>query len=337
MKKMLKAMFLMASILLLLTACAKNNAPQEEEANTKAQAETQSADTVTITDKNGEVEVKKNPEKVISLDNRTYETLENWGVKLVAVPKDVMPADSAYVKDESVENIGNHREPNLEVIAAADPDLVIVGQRFVKHYDEIKKLVPNATVIDLNFDVSGKEGNPGENLLAGLTDSTLALGEIFDKNEEAEKIIAEFQDALAGAKDAYNGESIMSLVVSGGEIGFSAPHFGRVWGPLYDIFEWKPALEVADSSSDHKGDDVSVEAIAESNPDYLLVLDRDAATSDSETSKPAKDVIENAEALKNTTAIKNGNVVYAPNDTYTNESIQTFTEIFNNLKDVFSK
>ena len=41
-----------------------------------------------------------------------------------------MPADSAYKKDEKVQNIGNHREPNLEIIAAANPDLVIVGQRF---------------------------------------------------------------------------------------------------------------------------------------------------------------------------------------------------------------
>ena len=49
-----------------------------------------------------------------------------------------MPADSAYKKDEKVQNIGNHREPNLEIIALANPDLVIVGQRFVDHYEEIK-------------------------------------------------------------------------------------------------------------------------------------------------------------------------------------------------------
>lgn len=340
MKKNFKAITIMASALLLLTACAKNEAPANNKAeNAKVETEQQASTggTVTITDIHGEVEVKKNPQKVISLDNRTYDTLEAFGVKLLAAPKDVMPSDSSYVKDESVQDIGNHREPNLEVLAAADPELVIVGQRFGKYYEDIKKLVPNATVVDFNFDVSGKETNAGESLVSGFTDSTLALGEIFDKKAEAEKIVADFQDALAGAKEAYNGEKIMSVVVSGGEIGFSAPHSGRVWGPLYDIFEWTPALEIADSSSDHKGDDVSVEAIADSNPDYLLVLDRDAATSDAATSKPAKDVIENAEDLQNTNAIKNGKVVYAPNDTYTNESIQTFTELFNELKDVFSK
>ena len=48
---------------------------------------------------------------------------------------------------------------------------------------------------------------------------------------------------------------------------------------MYEIFGWAPALEVADSTSDHKGDEVSVEAIAQSNPDWLFVLDRDAAIS----------------------------------------------------------
>ena len=65
-----------------------------------------------------------------------------------------MPADSPYVNDDSVQNIGNHREPNLEIIAAANPELVIVGQRFAGYYEDIKELVPNAAVIDLNFDVS---------------------------------------------------------------------------------------------------------------------------------------------------------------------------------------
>ena len=48
-----------------------------------------------------------------------------------------MPADSAYKKDEKVQNIGNHREPNLEIIRG-NPELVIVGQRFADHYEEIK-------------------------------------------------------------------------------------------------------------------------------------------------------------------------------------------------------
>ena len=95
----------------------------------------------------------------------------------------------------------------------------------------------------------------------------------------------------------------MSVIVTGGNIGFFAPHSGRVWGPMYEIFGWTPALEVSNSTAGHKGDDVSVEAIAQTNPDWIFVLDRDLATSDAAKSTPAKDVISKSPALQNTTAV----------------------------------
>ena len=249
-----------------------------------------------------------------------------------------MPADSSYVADSEVQDIGNHSEPNLEIIAAADPELVIVGQRFSSYYEEIKKLVPNAAVVDLSFQISKEAGKSGESFTNGLKDSTITLGKIFNKNEEAEKLNADFDQAIEKAKSAYNGtDKIMSVVVSGGDIGFSAPVSGRVWGPLYEVFGWTSALEVSGATSDHQGDDISVEAIAQSNPDWIFVLDRDAAISSTKDAVPAQDVINNSPALQNTTAITKGQVVYAPNDTYTNESIQTFIELFDNLAKSLTK
>lgn len=85
-------------------------------------AEPAATGTITVTDAHGEVEVPLQPEVVVSLDNRTFETLSDWGVKLAAAPKAVMPADSPYMADENIQDIGNHREPNLEVIAAVNPE-----------------------------------------------------------------------------------------------------------------------------------------------------------------------------------------------------------------------
>lgn len=296
-----------------------------------------SNNTITITDNHGKVEVPKNPKKVVALDSRNYEVLEAMGVDLIAAPKDVMPATSSYLKDEKVENIGDHREPNLELIAAADPDLVIVGQRFADYYDDIKELVPNASVIDLNTDVSEEAESPGNNLLEGFINSTTILGEIFDKEEKANELIADLEESIEKAKNAYKGGSVMGVITSGGEIGYSAPKYGRVWGPIYEILNLEPSLEVNNDSSDHKGDDISVEAIAESKPDYLMVLDRDAGISTEESAKPAKEVLEASQALKDLDVIKNDKIYYAPNDTYTNESIITYTEIFNGLAELFSK
>lgn len=343
--KTLRLTFILSLLVFVLAACgsaskeseADKGSQKEEGTNTAADADAK-PETVEITDSHGTVTVPVNPEKVVALDNRSYETLADWGIELAAAPKGLIPADLPYATDDSIEDVGMHFEPNLETIAAVDPDLVIVGQRFGDHYEDIKKLVPNAAVIDVNLDVSEEAATPGENLQNGLKEITTQLGKIFDKNEEAEKLNADFDAAIDKAKSAYNGEdTVMGVIVSGGDIGFSAPGTGRVWGPLYEIFDWKPALEVKDATGDHQGDEVSVEAIAQSNPDWIFVMDRDAPLQSVTDKKPAQDVIDNSPALEKTTAVKEGQIIYAPADTYLNESIQTYLELFNNLADTLGK
>jgi len=333
-----KVTVFLAIFVVMLAACSTSSNGNGKTETTGQENQAAKASTVEITDAHGKVTVPVNPKNVIALDSRTFETLADWNIKLAAAPKDVMPKESPYVKDEAVQNIGNHREPNLEIIAAANPELVIVGQRFANHYESIKKLVPNAVVIDLNFDVSEKADKPGENLVKGLKDSTIILGQIFDKNEEAKQLVADFDKSIEDAKSAYNGTAtVMGVEVSGGNIGFSAPRFGRVWGPMFEMFGWKPALEIANATSGHKGDEISVEAIAKSNPDWIFVLDRDAAVSSESEAVPAKDVINNSPALQKVTAVSKGQIIFAPNDTYTNESIQTFIEIFKNMASTLAK
>ena len=357
--------FILITIMaLLLAGCAdSNNAIKETNTETTTETTTETADTtdktdadatetdaapvvvepekpteVEITDIYGTVTVPVNPQTVVALDNRTFETLEAWGIKLAAGPKAVMPEGLGYKTDDSVADIGSHNEPNLEVIAAADPDLVIVGQRFAGRYDEIKALVPNAVVISLNFDVSVDAESSGDNLVNGFRDYTLALGQIFDKNEEAAQLVADFDSAINKVKAVYDKEdTIMTVIVSGGSIRFSAPGSGRVWGPLYEIFDWTSSLDIDGASSDHQGDDISVEAIAQSNPDWIFVLDRDAMNTSADGYVPATDVIANAPALANITAVVENQMVFAPNDTYVNESIQTFIELFEDLAAALAK
>ena len=68
--------------------------------------------------------------------------------------------------------------------------------------------------------------------------------------------------------------------------------------------------------------ELPVEAIAGSDPDWILVMDRDAAVAADEPEyTPAQEVVENAEALRGVTAVQEGHVVYMPEDTYTNEFV----------------
>ncbi|MBM7050658.1 ABC transporter substrate-binding protein [Rothia sp. ZJ932] len=284
--------------------------------------------TVTIEDNYGTHEVSTSPQAVVTTDNRSFEILESWGIKLVAAPKPLIPVTiEGYKNDENIVDIGNHREPNLEALAAANPDLIINGQRFTSFYQDIKTLNPDATILEF-------EPRDGEKLDAELKRHTLALGEIFGKQDEAQKLVDNFDAALKRAQDAYDSEkTVMGVNVSGGEIGYVAPGKGRFFGPIFDLVRLTPALEIENASDDHQGDDISVEAIAEANPDWLLVLDRDAAVS--KDAAPAKTVLEENAALKNVTALKDSKVVYAPSDTYTNENIITYTEVLNSMADAF--
>ncbi|QXB17908.1 iron complex transport system substrate-binding protein [Corynebacterium coyleae] len=320
-----------------LTLGACSNAEQAAETTTSVAATSEAAtsattdgSTVKVTDNYGEKEVPANPQRVVALDNRTFELLDAWGVKPVAAARDLVPNTiPGIADDESIVNIGNHKEPNLEAIVAADPDVIVSGQRFRKYDEEIEKLVPNATLVEF-------EPRDGEPFDRELIRQTLALGDIFGKQTEAEQTVKEFTEAIERARSTYNpDQTVMAVNVSGGEIGYVAPGVGRMWGPLFDLIGFTPALQVENASNDHKGDDISVEAIADANPFWIFALDRDAAIKSAKDSPEALSVINDSAALQNVTAVKENHVYVAPKDTYTNESILTYTEILNDLADKF--
>ncbi|OCA94870.1 siderophore ABC transporter substrate-binding protein [Actinobaculum suis] len=300
---------------------------------------------IEVTDAHGTQKITPNPSKVVLLDNRTFETLEDWGIKPVAIPKKVTPSTIGWKSDDSVQDVGNHREPNYDVITAADPDFVLVGQRFAQHYDDIKAAAPNAEILDLNVDLPAKATDPkagesGQILVDGLAQDVLTLGQIFGHEADAAKLINDLNASIENARAGYKqGTKVLSVNTSGGKIGFLDPDVGRVYGPLYNLLGWEPALSLESGTNDHKGDEISEEAIAQANPDWIMILDRDAAVGDSDKKKdgeakksvPGRELVETSQALSNVTAVKEGNIYVAPADTYTNEGIQTFIEIFNDL------
>ncbi|WP_339618555.1 ABC transporter substrate-binding protein [uncultured Salinibacterium sp.] len=283
---------------------------------------------VQFEDNNGSQTVATPFTSVVATDNRTFETLASWGIELSAAAVALMPSTISYTQDDSIIDLGNHGEPDLEAVVAVQPDVIINGQRFAQYHDDFAKLVPDAVIVELD----PREGEPFD---TELKRQTTVLGEIFGKQAEAEQLNADFDAAIERVNAAYNADdSVMAVITSGGEIGYSAPSVGRTLGPLFDLFDFTAALDVDDSSEDHQGDDISVEAIADSNPDWILVMDRDAAIlADDPTYVQGSEVLENSEALSGVTAVKESNLVYMPADTYTNEGIQTYTEFFNAIAD----
>lgn len=283
---------------------------------------------VEIVDNHGTQSVSVPPVSVVATDNRMFQTLADWGVKLAAAPVNLIAQDNPYKTDESIVNLGSHNEPDLEAVVAVEPDLILNGQRFASQYEAFTTLVPEATIIELD----PRDDQPFDEELKRQTE---ALGQIFGHEEDAAKLIEDFDASVARVKASYDPSvSVMAVITSGGEINYAAPGSGRTLGPVFDILGLTPALE-ADGSSDHQGDDISVEAIAASNPDLILVMDRDAAVSSNsgEAYTPATELLAESAALQNVAAVQAGNIVYMPQYTYLNEGIQTYTTFFNSLAD----
>lgn len=324
----LAAVLTAAPLALALAACGGT---ADAGSTADAAGTTAAPSTVTIEDNHGTVEVPVAPERVVALDNRVFETLSSWGVPLVAAPKAVMGDDlwPEYTDDDAVLDVGSHREPNLESIVAAEPDLVIGGMRFASHYDDIVAQNPDATVVELS-------PRDDEDLADELVRQVEALGRIFDREEDAASLVAAYEQAIADATAAYDGEStVVGLITSGGAISYSAPVTGRSIGTLFPTLGLKPAIEQAAEDTSH-GDEISVEAIAAADPDWIIVLDRDGAGVGEGEYRPAAELIGGSEALAGVTAVAQDQVVYLDPDFYLTEDIQAYTALYEQVAQAFA-
>lgn len=293
-------------------------------------AEESAAGTVTIEDDFGTHEIDLAAiESIGAFDNRVFRVLEEFGVELSVAARSLMqPHIHGYAENEDILDTGFHREPNLEMIVAADPDLVLNGQRYSEYYDDIAALLSDDAVI-LQFDEGFDDPNT---FFANLIEQTEVLGELFQAEEEAQALVDDLQDAMDRVEAAYDGAStVMGLLTSGGNINYAGPTQGRAVAPIFQQFDLVPALEVEDQSSDHEGDDISVEAIAQSNPDWIIVLDRDGMDPNDPEYTSAQELIAESPALRDVTAIQEDRVVYMPQNMYLTEDILAYTELLVSL------
>lgn len=308
--------------LALLAGCASTPAAAPEKTESEAPVATE----VTITDNHGEITVPVNPKTVVALDNTAMQTLSDWGISLAAAPKGVMGTVwPEYSDDENVLDIGNHREPNFENVVAAAPELIIGGHRFASHYDALKDLAPT-------IELTPREG---EEHISELVRQTELLGQIFNHEDDAAALVEALETAVADAKTNYDGTAtVAGLITSGGKINYAAPGEGRGVGSLFATLGLVPAID-AEGSTDHTGDEISVEAIAAASPEWLIVLDRDGAFQE-DGYIAAKELIEGSEALKNVPAVQKGQIVYLDANFYLTEGIQAYTDLYAAVAEAFA-
>ncbi|MBO0903731.1 siderophore ABC transporter substrate-binding protein [Jiella sonneratiae] len=250
-----------------------------------------SGDTVTVETAAGQETVPHDPKTVVVYDLASLDTLDALGVDVAAAPAAPYPDYMAKYAGDDVKKVGSLFEADLEAVAALQPDLVVTGGRSASQTKALSKVAPT---IDMSVDQS--------DFLDSALARARALGAIFDKKAEVEARIAALRSSIAELKSHTAGKGKGLIVLTTGNR-MSAFGPGSRFGIIHGAFGVAPADDDLDVSN--HGEAISFEYIARTNPDWLFVVDRDAAIGRGAAASMLKN-----ELVENTNAWKRGQVVY---------------------------
>ncbi|KQT54878.1 iron ABC transporter substrate-binding protein [Aureimonas sp. Leaf454] len=246
---------------------------------------------VTVATARGTAIVPEHPKTVLVFDLASLDTLDALGVDVAGVPSVRYPAYLAKYGEASVQKIGSVFEPDFEAVSAAAPDLIVIGGRSAPQYEALSKIAP---VIDLTVDPKDSLGSAERN--AGT------LARIFGKMAEATARIDALNASTAALKaKAETAGTALIVLTTGNKMSAYGP--GSRFGIAHSAYGFRPAdpnLTVASH-----GQAISFEFIAKTDPDWLLVIDRDAAIGQG----AAAAMLDN-ELVARTKAWRDGRVVY---------------------------
>lgn len=297
----------MAVLALLLAACGNRkedaaspsgtSTPSPEAYGSAEASGSAGADTLTITHALGTTEVRKNPQNVVVFDFGILDTLDKMGVDVLGVPQDSLPPYLEKFRDAKYENVGSLKEPDLEKISGLEPGLIVISSRQSDYYEELSKLGPT---VYLGLDTARYWESFEENMRT--------IASIFDKTDWMEQELAQLKAKVEAVKEKASAmdEKALVILVTGGKISAYGP--GGRFGLIHDVLG-VPAADPNIEVSTH-GMSVSYEYVAEKNPDYLFVVDRDQAVGSTDAQvQSAAQVLDN-ELVHGTNAYKNGKIIY---------------------------
>ena len=130
------------------------------------------------------------------------------------------------------------------------------------------------------------------------------IGKAVGKEAETETQLKELADAIAATKAKVDpAKKALIVMTTGGKVGAHGAE--SRYGVVHKDLGIPAALDNIKVES--HGDPISYEAIQKANPDFLVVVDRDAAIG--EEGAAAKQILDN-ELVASTNAWKNGKVIY---------------------------
>lgn len=252
MKRLLNLALLGVVSMFLIVACS----------NSKSDGgDSKQVETIPVQTSKGEVNVPKNPKKVAIFDYGTLDTLDALGVEVeLAIPVKGIPKNLEKYAEKAID-AGTLHEPDFEKLNEFKPDLIIIGARAEKAYEELSKIAPTVYVgLDYN------------NYMTDLSKTASTLGQIFGKADEVSAKLTELSGQITElqneAKDLN--KTVLVLLTNDGKI--SAYGKGSRFGWVFSDLGLKSADESIEAST--HGQEVNFEYISEKNPDVIVYVDR---------------------------------------------------------------
>ncbi len=289
-----------------LVEASSTTASTTQAATTEAAADAAAPNSdVTLQSLNGnkeliDVTVPYNPQRIAVLDMASLDILDALGVgdRVVGSAATSLDYLQAYT-DGDIENLGTIKEADLEAVMACEPDVIFIGGRLAASYDALSEIAP---VVYLATD-------PEIGVVESVRRNTTAIASLFGLEDQAQMLMTGFDERIDElAAFAEDKTAIVGLVTSGG---FNVlGNDGRCSLIGREIGFENIGVDAKLDTASH-GNEASFEFIVEKDPEYLFVMDRDAAISTA-GAKLAQEIVEN-ELVMETAAYQNGNIVYLAN------------------------
>ena len=279
--------------------------------------------TVTITSLNAErepfeLEVPYDPQRIAILDMPSLDILDRLGLgdRVVGSATTTLEYLQAYVPGDTIANLGTIKEADLEAVMACEPDVIFIGGRLSASYDALSEIAP---VVFLSTDTE-------IGVVESVRNNATTIASMFGLEAQVDELMAGFDariEALAAFAEGKN--AIVGLCTSGSFNILGSD--GRC--SIISVEIGFDNLGDGDVTATH-GNESSFELVVELDPDYMFVLDRDAAIG-TDGAQLAKEIVEN-ELVMDTDVYKDGHIVYLENPTvwYTAEGGITALDIMLN-------